>query len=62
MRFSRNDRPYAAPRVADVATSARYQVNVTMMNCLTGYRANVYADIETFDRAVRFDNVATKLP
>jgi hypothetical protein len=62
MCFAGNDRAHAAPRVGDVAASARYQVNMAVMNRLTGYGAHVDADIESFDRAIGFDNVVAKLP
>ena len=62
MCFAGNDRAHAAPRVGDVAASARYQVNMAVMNRLTGHGAHVDADIESFDRAIGFDNVVAKSP
>ena len=62
MRLSGNDRAHAAPRVSDVAASARYQVNMAVMNRLTGYGAHVDADIESLDRTIGLYNVAANLP
>jgi hypothetical protein len=45
-----------------VARSAGYQVNMAMTDCLTSHSADVDAHIESFDRAIRFNNVVVKLP
>ena len=62
MCLPRNDRAHAARWIGYVAGSAWYQVNMTMMDCLTRHCADVDADVESLDRVIGFDNVVAKLP
>jgi hypothetical protein len=57
-----DDCPYPTPWICYISAPSWHQVYMTMGNRLTCNGADIYTDIESFDRAIHTDNLIAKSP